>query len=399
MPNHACSQETLEQSQEEDMPRFLEATLKDASESASTASLDKECSYVFSEFAEWFSSRWSCKGGDWKRNEEAGQDKFFRKKVVLNDGYPLCLMPKSAFEDPRWQKKDDLYYPCQSKKLDLPLWAFSWVDERNDSSIANKLGQTKSITVRGVKGSMMPVIRINACVVTDNGSSTHDSRLKSRGKDKYSLKAAKHYSLSNDMKSSSSEDCYLSKSLKEQNAGETWKYSIINKPKDRLCTANDLQLHLGDWFYLDGMGHEHGPFSCYALPKLMEEGHLKKQSSVFRKLDKIWVPVTAVINAAVNSSKHIADTVPGESFEAPVMHDDTSSISSSFHSLHPHFIGYTLGKLHELVMKSYKSREFAAAINELLDPWVISRQPRKELEKHRSSINLLKSPMGMLSGI
>ncbi|CAO2814367.1 unnamed protein product, partial [Amaranthus hypochondriacus] len=394
MPNHACSQEPLEQSQEEDMPRFSEATSKDAAESTSTASLDKECSYVFSEFAEWFSSRWSCKGGDWKRNEEAGQDKFFRKRVVLNDGYPLCLMPKSAFEDPRWQKKDDLYYPCQSKKLDLPSWAFSWVDERNDSCVANKLGQAKSVAVRGVKGSMMPVIRINACVVKDHGSSVSDSRSKPRGKDKYSSKSTKIYSLSNDMKRSSEDACH-SKSLKEQSAKGSWKSNIISKPKDRICTANDLQLHLGEWFYLDGTGHEHGPFSCSALPKLVEEGFLKNKCTVYRKIDKLWVPVSAVIMATENSSKLITETVPpnGELFEASVMDGDESSISSSFHSLHPHFIGYTLGKLHELVMKSYKSREFAASINEVLDPWIVSRQPRKEMEKHRSSHNLLKSSM------
>ncbi|CAO2813282.1 unnamed protein product, partial [Amaranthus hypochondriacus] len=178
MLDRSCCREPLEQSQEEGISRVPEATIKDAAESTSTASLDKECSCLLSEFTEWFSCRWSCKGGDWRRNEEAVVDKFYRKKLVLNDGYPLCQMVKSGYEDPRWQTKDDLYYPCQSKKLDLPLWAFSWVDERNDSSIANKLGQTKSITVREVKGSMMPVIRINACVVTDNGSSTHDSRLK-----------------------------------------------------------------------------------------------------------------------------------------------------------------------------------------------------------------------------
>jgi hypothetical protein len=49
--------------------------------------------------------------------------------------------------------------------------------------------------------------------------------------------------------------------------------------------------------------------------------------------------------------------------------------------IHPQFVGFTRGRLHELVMKSYKSREFAAAINEVLDPWINARQPKKDIEK------------------
>jgi hypothetical protein len=33
-------------------------------------------------------------------------------------------------------------------------------------------------------------------------------------------------------------------------------------------------------------------------------------------------------------------------------------------------------------MKSYKNREFAVAINEALDPWIVAKQPQKELDKH-----------------
>ncbi|KNA15540.1 hypothetical protein SOVF_097420 isoform A [Spinacia oleracea] len=395
MQDYSCCQEPFEQSQEEDIPRYPETTSKDAAESTSTASLDKECSYLLSEFTEWFSGRWSCKGGDWQRSEEAVQDKYFRKKVVLNDGFPLCQMLKSGYEDPRWQRKDDLYYPCQSRKLDLPPWAFSWPDERADSSVVNKPGQPKPVVIRGVKGSMMPVIRINACVVKDHGSFASDSRLKPRGKDKYSSKGTKHYSLSTDVKRLSEEDASHSRSFKEKNSGKSWESSITDKPKDRICTATDLQLHLGDWYYLDGTGHEHGPLSCSILLKMVEEGFLKKQSSVFRKIDKVWVPVTSVIKASENVSKLVGDNIVpvGESSEAPAVQDGSFSLSYAFHSLHPHFIGYTLGKLHELVMKSFRSREFPAAINEVLDPWISLRQPRKEIEKHRGSLYLPKSPM------
>lgn len=386
-----CEEEPSEQSPEEDVPRYPESAVKDSAESISAASFDKECGHLLSEFTGWFSGRWSCKGGDWQRNEEAVQDKFFKRKLVLNDGYPLCHMPKSGYEDPRWQRKEDLYFPCQNRRLDLPPWAFSWPDERSDA--VNKSVQSKPVAVRGVKGTMLPVIRINACVVKDHGSFVSDSRLKLKGKDKYSSKASKHYSLSSDVKRSSGEDSLQFKG-KEQSSGGPWISGVIDKPKDRLCTVDDLQLHLGDWYYLDGTGHEHGPFSCSVLQSLVEDGSLRKQSSVFRKVDKLWVPVTSVIKALKDSVKlteentaHACDTYGATDVGG------SSLVTSSFNSLHPQFIGYTRGKLHELVMKSYKSREFAAAINEVLDPWINSRQPKKEMEKHLYSKPMNKSSL------
>ncbi|KAK4381017.1 Histone-lysine N-methyltransferase ATXR3 [Sesamum angolense] len=85
---------------------------------------------------------------------------------------------------------------------------------------------------------------------------------------------------------------------------------------------------------------------------MADEGVIQKHSSVFRKRDKIWVPVT----------------LPLSSLEFLNMR-----------KMQLCFIGYTRGKLHELVMKSYKSREFAAAINEVLDPWINARQ-REDIE-------------------
>lgn len=380
--DNPSSEELCEQNQEQDIPRYPETEVKDAAESTSVAGFDKEFGYLFSEFTEWYSSRWSCKGGDWQRNDEAAQEKSFRKKVVLNDGYPVCQMPKSGYEDPRWQRKEDLYFPCQSKRLDLPSWAISWPDEKTDCNV-NKSAQSKPPIVRGVKGTVMPVIRINACVVKDHGPFVSESRLKQRTKDKYSSKVTKHHSSSSDMKRLKSEDA--SKSFDGVDIIGSWKSSVINKPKDRLCTVGDLQLHLGNWFYLDGTGYEHGPYSCNVLQKMVHEGHLKKESSVFRKIDKVWVPVTSLIEASQDNAKVNEDNIAptgGTSETCLAAHGGSSSTSSLFHSLHPQFIGYTRGKLHELVMKFYKSREFAAAINEVLDPWINSRQPKKEMEKH-----------------
>ncbi|XP_074303506.1 histone-lysine N-methyltransferase ATXR3 isoform X2 [Silene latifolia] len=370
-----CSKDPSEVNQDEDIQRYPVVAVNDSAESTSTASFDKEYGYFSTEFNEWFSGRWTCKGGDWQRNDDAAQDKLFRRKYVLNDGYPLCQMSKSGYEDPRWQRQDDLYYPCQSTKLELPAWAICWSEERNDSSAVNKAGQIKPL-VRGVKGTMLPVIRINACVLQDHGSIVSDSRSKQRGKDKYTSRG-KHYPLSSDVKRLSEDDALLSKCFKDENA-------VVNKPQDRVCTVDDLQLHLGDWFYLDGAGLECGPFLCSELNNLVDDGCLKMQSSVVRKIDNVWAPVTSVIKAS-EGVKLVKDTInlDGEPFDGPSVVYDGSCSSSSFHNVHPQFIGYTLGKLHELVMKSYKSREFAAAINEFLDPWISSRQPKKEMEKHK----------------
>lgn len=363
----------------DEFSRYPEITSKEASDSRSSTSSDKDYAFAFGDFSDWFSARWASKGGDWKRNDESAQDRLSRKKLVLNDGYPLCQMPKSGYEDPRWHRKDELYYPSHGRKLDLPIWAFSWPDERSDCNSASRASQIKPV-VRGVKGSMLPVVRINACV--------SEPPAKVRGKDRYSSRSARAYSSTTDVKRSSAESASHSKSVSENDSQGSWKcITSINTPKDRLCTAEDLQLHLGDWYYLDGAGHEQGPSSFSELQALVDQGSIQKHSSVFRKSDKIWVPITSaadVPDAAVKiqpqnnvTSTDCSGPSLAQSLAGAIGGNNT--ISRSLHSLHPQFIGYTCGKLHELVMKSYKSREFAAAINEVLDPWINSKQPKKEM--------------------
>ncbi|KAK4845608.1 hypothetical protein QYF36_007034 [Acer negundo] len=339
---------------------------------------------------DWFSARWSCKGGDWKRTDEAAQERSSRKKLVLNDGFPLCLMSKSGYEDPRRPLKDDLYYPSHSLKLELPPWAFSCPDEKNDGNGISRVTQTKPTIVRGVKGAMRPVVRINACVVNDHGSVVSEPRSKVRGKERYSSRSARSYSSAGDGRRSLGETDSHSKTINDQDSQLFWKSrASVNTPKDRLCTADDLQLQLGEWYYLDGAGHERGPSSFSELQLLVDQGVIQKHISVFRKFDKVWVPVTSTaetfdttariqpenVNPTGDSSRsltHLQGAARGES--------ENNVNSNSFHSMHPQFIAYTRWKLHELVMKSYK-REFAAAINEALDPWLSAKQPKKETEK------------------
>ncbi|KAI4322580.1 hypothetical protein L6164_022257 [Bauhinia variegata] len=331
-----------------------------------------------------FSARWSCKGGDWKRNDDAQA----RKKFVLNDGFPLCLMPKSGCEDPRWPRKDDLYYPSHSRRLDLPLWAFC-TDEKVECSAMGRSVQSKPAFVRGVKGNVLPVVRINACVVKDQGSLVSEPRHKIRGKDRYHSKSTRPFSSTSDSKKSSTEEDSSFKAVNDQSSqGSCKSLEFINIPKDRLSTVHDLHLHLGDWYYLDGSGRERGPSSFSDLQVLVDQGIIKKYSSVFRKCDKLWVSITSAAETSdVNiKSHHESSSTSGESSGLPFLQKQSVPFSepytnsSLFNSIHPQFVGYTRGKLHELVMKSY-SREFVAAIYEVLDPWINARQPKKETEK------------------
>ncbi|KAK4486863.1 hypothetical protein RD792_006171 [Penstemon davidsonii] len=360
-----------------------EFAMKDTAESNPTnvASSEKDNIFDSGDANEMFSSKWACKGGDWKRNDETAQDITWKRKMVLNDGYPLCQMPKSGCEDPRWQQKDELYYPSQSRRVDLQPWAFTSQDELNDPSSISRSSQIKSALVRGVKGTMLPVIRINACVVKDHGSFVSEPRTKVRGKESYPSKSLRAYSTTCDTKRSSEDS--ISKSTHEQDSVDTWKKRSFSIPRDHLCKVDELQLHLGDWYYLDGAGHEQGPLSFSELQGMADQGVIQRHSSVFRKRDKVWVPVTFPSETSgITEHENNVTSFTSISKASGAVLSEKQTISSRFHDLHPHFIGYTRGKLHELVMKSYKSREFAAAINEVLDPWLNARQPKKEMEKH-----------------
>ena len=342
---------------------------------------------------DWFSGRWSCKGGDWKMNVEAFHGKSYRKKYVLNGGYPLCLMPRLGHEDPRCHQKDELYNPS-SGRLYLPLWAFSLPDEFNHFTSIIRLSQSKSITVRGVRGTMLPVIRINTCVVKDHHSFVSEPCAKAKVKDKYFISSSRHHSLMTDVTRPSEEGGSNMKNVHDQNPEGSQKSLLsIDVPKDRLCTVDDLQLHMGDWYYLNGTGHEKGPLLSSEIRVLAEQGIIQKLASVFRKVDNIWVPVISVARASQAAEKIKRETSCMTSDNSRAYNSESKCNAlyetlpfNSFDSLHPHYIGYTRGKLHELVMKSYKSREFAAAINEVLDPWISAQQPRKEMENYTNNM-------------
>ncbi|XAR55424.1 hypothetical protein NMG60_11035491 [Bertholletia excelsa] len=368
---------------------YTEFAVMESIEGSATP-FDRDGAVDYNDSSDWFACGWSCKGGDWKRQDEAAQDRYWKKKFVLNDGYPLCQMPKSGIEDPRWHRKDELYYPSHNRKLDLPPWAFSLADDLNDCNGVSRLNQLKPVIARGVKGTMLPVIRINACVVKDHGSFVSLPRTKVRGKDRHTSSSARPNSGSSDMKRSSEESGSQSRVYEQELHVCSKSITSMNIPKDRVCTTNDLQLHLGEWYYLDGAGHERGPFLFSELQVLADKGIIQKNSSVFRKIDRVWVPITSAAAGASEANIMIqqeinrtsSDTSGSSIIESSGASLDRCTISHSFHSLHPQFVGFTRGKLHELIMKSYKSREFAAAINEVLDLWISEKQPKKEMEKY-----------------
>ncbi|XP_029117517.2 histone-lysine N-methyltransferase ATXR3 [Elaeis guineensis] len=341
--------------------------------------------------SDWFAGRWSCKGGDWKRNDEVGQDRSYRRKLVLNEGYPLCQMPRSGHGDPRWHRRDDLYYPSRIKKFDIPLWAFSSAEDNIDSSdlgksgLTSRSGQVKLLASKGLKGTTLPVVRINACVVKDHASS--EPRMRGRGTERHPPRSSRSYSTNSD-RNSFYEGSSHSRKLHERDLQSLHKCrTVLNVPRDHVCTIDELSIDLGDWYYLDGAGHEHGPSSYSELQDLVAKGTILENSSVFRKIDNTWLPVTKIrkTSEAVHHEEATIPTACSSSAAALMLSEvsggDISNASDSFHSSHPQFIGYTCGKLHELVMKSYKNREFAAAINEVLDPWISAKQLKKEMDK------------------
>ncbi|XP_047319808.1 histone-lysine N-methyltransferase ATXR3-like isoform X2 [Impatiens glandulifera] len=349
----------------------------------------RDCSITSGDTDDAFCGPWSCKGGDWTRNGETLSDISMTNKLVLNDGFPLCQMPSSGYKDPRWHHKDELFYSSHNRRLDLPNWALSVPDECNDPLGESGVGPTKTVVTRGLKGAMLPVVRINACVVKDRGSFVSESLSKARLKEICSSRSSRHYSMGSEGRILSEETVSQSKHIHQQEVLAPYK-SILsgNILKDHLSTIDDLHLQLGEWYYLDGAGHERGPSSFSEIQKLVEQNIVPKYISIFRKSDCIWVPVTSTIEAfgasqkAQGETNHTSSCGPGGStVQSQGITPNQIEASNLFHSLHPQFIGFTRGKLHELIMKSYKSREITAAINEVLDPWINAKQPRKDTEK------------------
>ncbi|CAA6671908.1 unnamed protein product [Spirodela intermedia] len=272
--------------------------------------LPRERSYFpNSDSSDWFAGRWSCKGGDWRRNDDNSNDRCQKENLFL----------MKAIRSVR----------CRKQKLDLPTW------NANDSTKAcYQVGEPDQDTaIRGVKGTVLPVVRINACVVRDH-TFCSEPRPKVKSNERHSRSSRSH-SAGGD-KSSSAEVTSQSKNVPQSD-------SSIKKQRK------------------------------------FAKGAILKHSSVFRKADNVWIPVTKGNKTSRQRAIKMKRALANRSTSNSVSHNLVDVLS--FNNSHPQYIGYTRGKLHELVMKSYKSREFAAAINEVLDPWINAKQPKREREK------------------
>jgi len=167
---------------------------------------------------------------------------------------------------------------------------------------------------------------------------------------------------------------------------------------------HELQLDTGFWHYVDAAGHERGPFLMSALQALVAEGRLPDGASVFRKTDNIWVPVSHLMSCFQASalppassgmpgscSSHFSEetdcspTEPlppsvlsrlSEAFASKELYTATSMLGGNsplFHEEHPQFLGYTNGKLHELVMRSFRGT-FPGFLNDALTMWLLTRK-------------------------
>ncbi|BBN01324.1 [histone H3]-lysine4 N-trimethyltransferase ATXR3 [Marchantia polymorpha subsp. ruderalis] len=196
-----------------------------------------------------------------------------------------------------------------------------------------------------------------------------------------------------------------------------------------LPSRDTLKLHDGPWFYLDGMGREMGPFSHAEIQSLVSNQKLFEGSSVYRKDDDLWVPVSVPsierpISSPADSgipsesgqkcrlasltkppaAKHTSESStiqtslndgsrysPSEPLPPAVSVSENSDPKSrescaptnnvskavSFHDIHPQFLGFTRGKLHEYVMKSFKSASLPAALYEGLEKWFQAKEKEK----------------------
>ncbi|KAF3777531.1 Histone-lysine N-methyltransferase [Nymphaea thermarum] len=398
-----------------------------------------------------FAGRWSCHGGDWKRNDEAVHDRLSKRKVVLNDGFPLCQMPKSGYPDPRWHRPE--FLALHLRRLEIPPWAYFWPEEKSDhaqqsdtlseghssnpalsdSSVsshgtsgtsndyvkavknniaeinrgipANRMGQSKPVPAKISRGLAQPVVRNNAFMVKNHASVIKElrSKLNQASESLQSGQLHSQQSSACDGKSSSVEDTSHTKAQPRDSRGLVKCGADENAKKSCVLTADDLNLNMGEWYYLNGAGREQGPSSYSQLQALVANGTLPDNSSVYRKQDNIWVPVTSATSSSkvagssdlklasgstcgqVKQNQPDTHVLAGAQISGCISKtaqmESNVATASSFHYLYPQFVGYTRGRLQELVMKSFKSREFAAAINEVLDPWLNAKQPKKAAEK------------------
>ncbi|KAJ7549235.1 hypothetical protein O6H91_07G046000 [Diphasiastrum complanatum] len=499
--------------------------------------------------------QWTLRGGDWKLVyplDALPQGQYdIGKKVVLNNGQPLCSVKKSGLPDPRKQFQEFssvIDFSTARMKLDLPPWVRARIEKNHQSTDRlkgcsnpqqtqahsvqprNSTSKARSLSLShpGSSKSEMGLHTVNlrsksashACNML-SGSGMNAS-MEPRYLNQKLFKGAvekggtAHVATGNERFSSLTKDMPEAKKCGSISVfpGATWSIGALvcnrnsnmqqaiehcnNVPEkvnadvessdSKLASGKltpcvqvdgrmtslgnpfmphsgfvtpkgDVNFQYGDWFYLDGTGHEVGPFSFAWLQAKVEDRTLVEGMSIFRKNDAIWIPLfvpNMVVHnsetpmvSVVDSEVHDDGSSPGppgvsrepslcpsqsllscafkdfpctkwasesgssdfpRSLQTSQTNGDTDAhnfrpsipslhriadfdngincLSNHAHSsalnrpsrswdvqkVHPSFMGFTRGRLHEFVLRHYKSHLLPATLHECLEAWLSGKK-------------------------
>ncbi|CAM6037532.1 unnamed protein product [Sphagnum compactum] len=356
-------------------------------------------------------------GGDWiaiqsERHEasRASQsEKHVWRKRVLNSGVSLCEGQLSGQADPRKQAHKPEADGFERRKLELPKWACRKEVERTKQKLGGSMNKEETVSV---SINITNTVVRNEVLVVPEPYGKRESKVKASGyhsghtgskKDSIKLSSVSpHASHENEVPSGSCREEAGIVTAVDQNRSSAFQ------------GRSDLHLQEGLWHYLDAAGNEKGPFSVSDLKLMVADRRLLGGVSVFRKSDNVWVPVSSLYpcehhggdpvssgDEPLTSHVHKEDSrySPSEplppAVSPPTSDPSTSAVvglpadgsttfcphlPSLFHDEYPHFLGYTNGKLHERVMKSFRGI-YGRFLNDALESWLSERRPSKMKQK------------------
>ncbi|CAM6011530.1 unnamed protein product [Sphagnum balticum] len=356
-------------------------------------------------------------GGDWiaiqsERHEASRASQSERhvwRKRVLNSGVSLCEAQLSGQPDPRKQARKPEANGFELRKLELPNWACSKGVERTKQKLGGSMNKEETVSV---SINITNTVVRNEVLVVPEPYGKRETKVKVSGyhsghtgskKDSIKLSSVSpHASHENEVPSGSCREEAGIVTAVDQNRSSAFQ------------GRSDLHLQEGLWHYLDAAGNEKGPFSVSDLKLMVADRRLLGGVSVFRKSDNVWVPVSSLYpcehhggdpvssgDEPLTSHVHKEDSrySPSEplppAVSPPTSDPSTNAVvglpadgattfcprlPSLFHDEYPHFLGYTNGKLHERVMKSFRGI-YGRFLNDALESWLSERHPSKMKQK------------------
>ncbi|KAI5060431.1 hypothetical protein GOP47_0024851, partial [Adiantum capillus-veneris] len=335
------------------------------------------------------SRMWTCRGGDWKlmfeidASAKAIPGSGRPEKLVLNRGKPLCTRQCGRLPDPR--RGSVLYGVTNSRRLELPSWAYRYWEVMGEycSSTAEKSLNAVPATFLSTPRSQVATPKDFSFTEAskkpklDKVTSLSDQKLDESS----TISLCEVASTQCQVPFVAVESCQKEEARRSSLGSQDLECSNIQlerqeaelvapdkvteksvKSVRQVPQRSDLMLETGEWFYQDGNGQEVGPYTFLQLQTRVRDGLLYEGSSVYRKDDETWVPLFA------NKSKErLSFNLAGHTFEEDgkqALVRKEQRVILDFHQLYPQFIGFMCGRLHEHVMKSYRTRDFAAMVDE-----------------------------------